>query len=252
MSRARTLLQMRTRVRKLADCVGDTTTGRHTNTEINTMINESWQAMRELVSDNGHQFYLKPAIATMTAGATSPYPFGTISMPSDCVRVFGLDVQASAADVRSLTPISFSERNEFVGTYGQTTGVPCSFYIFSVGVESTTSVTPGTIAIFPPPAAGYQYTLWYLPSWTDITTDAWVFDGVAGWDDWVSWDCVLKLAATDNDMAATAQLALQMKADAESRLMKGSDSMQRVGPIRRIDTSGMRNRDRNISTWGRR
>lgn len=239
MASAKTLLQMRTRVRKLADCVGDTSTGRHTDTQINTIINESWQAMRELASERT-QIYLKPSSATMTAGKTSPYSWGTVTLPGDCVRIYGFDVTVTSTDVRTLLPLQFTERNEYVGLYGQGTGVPVGFFPYNIGVESTTTVTAGTVGILPAPAQGYSYTLWYLPAWTAISTDTYVFDGIAGWDDWVSWDSVLKLAAADNDMTATAQIATQERELAKQRLVAGSTSFHQAGPTRRVDTAGLR------------
>lgn len=241
MSRAKTLATLRTAVRKRADCVGDTTTGRHTNSEINQMINDSWQSMREMMADRG--FYLKSAVATFTAGATSPFQFGTISMPADCARVMGIDVRISSEEVRTLLPVMFLERNEFFGVYGQVVGMPSGFYVFNIGTEVTTTVTPGTIGIFPAPDQAYTYTLWYLPSWTDITNDTYVFDGVVGWDDWVISDVVLKLASADNDMANTATIETGLKAEAKERLMRSVNSIQSVGPARRLDVQGLRARN---------
>lgn len=243
MARAKTLLELRTRIRHLADAGPATTTGRHTTTELNTEINASWQQLREMMSEKGH--YLKSAVATMTAGATSPFAFGTITMPADCVRVMGVDVMVSANEVRALLPIMFLERNESYGIWGQQTGIPTGFMVTNIGVELTTGVTPGTIIIVPPPNGAYTYALWYLPAWTDITDDTFVFDGVAGWDDWVVYDVVLKLAMADNDMANTAAIASQMKGEAKDRLMTSVNSTQAVGPARRIDVAGMRSRNQH-------
>jgi hypothetical protein len=246
-ARAKALSAIRAQVRKRADCVGDTTTGRHTNADINQMINDSWQAMREMMADKGH--YLKAAVATMTAGATSPYQFGTISMPADCVRVMGIDVRISTQEVRTLLPVMFLERNEFFGTYGQVVGMPEGFHVFNVGTEVTTTVTPGTIGIFPAPDQAYSYTLWYVPSWTDVTNDTYLFDGLAGWDEWVIADVVLKIASGDNDMAQTAAIEAQLQAAAKERLMRSVESIQSVGPARRIDVQALRARNsRNTHT----
>lgn len=248
MARAKSLGTLRAEIRKRADTGPDTTVGRHTNAELNQMINDSWQAMREMMADKGH--YLKAAVATMTAGVTAPYQFGTISMPADCVRVMGIDVRISTEEVRSLLPVMFLERNEFFGVYGQAVGMPVGFYVFNIGTEVTTTVTPGTIGIFPAPDGAYQYTLWYIPSWTDITDDTYKFDGVAGWDEWVISDVVIKLASCDNDMAQTAQIeAGTLQPAAKERLLRSVNSLDSVGPARRIDVQGMRARNtRNTHT----
>src|SRR5678809_101704 len=135
-----------------------------------------------------------------SAGKTSPYSWGTVTLPADCARIYGFDVTVATNDVRTLFPISFTERNEYLGAYGQGLGIPEGFFAYNIGVEVGTAVTPGKVGILPAPIQAYSYNLWYLPSWTPITDDTYVFDGVEGWDDWVAWDCTLKVAAADNDM----------------------------------------------------
>jgi hypothetical protein len=241
MAYTKTLLELRTRIRKLADCVGDTTTGRHTTAELNSMINESWQRMRALASKNT-RIYLKPATATMTAGKTSPYAWGTVSMPADCARIYGFDVTVASNDIRSLHEVSFTERNEYEGRFGQSLGIPAGFFVYNIGTEVTTTVTPGKVGILPAPMAAYSYTLWYLPSWTAITNDTYVFDGVEGWDDWVAQDVVIKLAESDNNRMETAQIATQEREKVEASVAGSSASFSQTGPVRRIDVAGMRAR----------
>ena len=252
MSRARTLLQLRTRVRKLADIGPDTTTGRHTNSDVNTMINESWQAMRELVSDNGHELYLKSSTpATMTVGPLTGFSFGTVPVPADCVRIYGIDVTVSAIDIRSLDPATFRDRNQYRDAYGGASGIPVVFHVYNMGVENGASITQGSIALYPAPDRAYTYVIWYLPSWTDITSDTNVFDGMVGWDDWVCWDCVTKLAAADNDMATTYAIAQQERDQAKQRMLKGANAVQRVGPTQRMDIAGRQRTSRFWSVWRR-
>jgi hypothetical protein len=242
MSSPKTLLELRTKIRKFSDCVGDTTTGRHTTAQINDMLNSSWQAMRAVVSGNTH-LYLKPATATMTAGKLSPFSWGSVTLPADCARIYGFDLTVTATDVRTLLPGSFTERNEYVGLYGQGTGVPVIFFAYNIGVEVTTTVTPGKVAVLPAPSQAFSYNLWYLPSWTPITNDTYVFDGMEGWDDWVVWDVVLKLAAADNDMTATAQIATQEREKAQIRLTAGGSDFHQAGPVKRIDVMAIRKRN---------
>ncbi len=239
MASTKTLLEMRTRLRKAADCVNDTTTGRHTTAQLNVILNDSWQAMRAIASKTS-QIYQKPAVATMPVGKTAPYSWGTVSLPADCVRIYGFDVTVTANDVRTLLPMSFTERNGYTSIYGQGTGVPVCFFPYNIGVEVTTTVTPGVVGILPAPAQAYSYTLWYLPKWTAITDDTYVFDGVEGWDDWVIWNSVLEIASADNDMAQTAQIATQERAQAEQRVIHGGHNFHQAGPVRRVDVAAMR------------
>ncbi len=224
---------------------------RHPDSNGYRMISESWQALREIVSDNGHQLYLKPAVATLTQGATSPYAFGTISLPDDCIRLYGFDVTVSSNDIRALEPVAFAMRNEYRSVYGVATGIPMGFHIFNMGTELGASVTPGTVGVFPAPDQAYPYTLWYLPSWIDLTNPAYVFNGIAGWEEFIVWDVCLKIAARDNDMAGTAAIATQERAAALERILKGANNIQRVGPATRIDAARMSRMNNRKGTFWR-
>jgi hypothetical protein len=248
------LAALRARVRKEADAGPDTTTGRHTNADINGMINRSWQDLRAFVCANCGglaEAYLKATTpAAMTVGPLSGYSFGTIPHPADCAEIHGIDVVVTANDVRSLEPASWKDRNIYRDMWGNGTGIPIAFSIYNIGVESGASVTAGTIAIFPAPDRDYTYSIWYVPKWTDLTSDTDVFDGVAGWENWVVWDCVVKLAAADNDMQNVAQIAMNERQAAEKRIVTAAGKLQRVAPVRRIDMAA---RDRGTrSRFGMR
>jgi len=253
-SSAVALSDLRARVRKEADAGPDTTTGRHTNAEINSMINRSWQDLRSFVCASAGglaEAYLKATTpTTMTVGPLSGYSFGTVPLPADCVEVHGVDLVVTTNDVRSLEPVSWKDRNLYRDVWGNGTGIPIGFSIYNIGTESTTTVTAGVIAILPAPDRAYTYSIWYVPKWTDLTTDTHVFDGVAGWENWVVWDCVVKLAAADNDMQNVAQIAMTERAAAQDRIAQAAAKLQRVAPVRRIDMAA---RDRgNTRMWGMR
>ena len=234
MARARTLLQLRTRIRELADCEPDPGT-RHTSTVLNTWINESWQALREIVTDKGDLLYVKNVSVSTGVGPDTGKAYGLLAMPATAVRIHAIDL-TFGNEIRQLTPVSFNDRNEF-NAGGALTGVPAHFAVFNIGEESGASVGNGWIALLPAPAAVYPVTIYYLPAWTDITNDAYVFDGFAGWDDWVAYDVVCKIAMKDNDMAQVAQLAMQQKAEALARVLAACSSMQRVAPSHGRDTA---------------
>jgi hypothetical protein len=246
MARARTLLQLRTRIRELADCMPDSN-ARHPTSVLNTWINESWQALRAMVTDKGDLLYVKNVSTSTGVGPDTGKAYGLLALPAAAVRIHAIDI-AVGSDIRSLTPVSFNERNEFQRN-GVLTDVPVNFAVFNVGEESGASVGNGWIALLPAPDAVYNVTIYYLPAWTDITNDAHVFDGFEGWDDWVAYDVVMKCAMKDNDMAATAQIAAQMKAEAQARVLASCNSIQRVAPSYGRDTARQMRAQRRRETW---
>jgi len=248
-ARTRTLAQLRGDVQYKGDFTSASL--RHPDASVNRLINESWQKLRSIVSDNGHQLYLKSLSGNLTAGVTSPYAFGTLALPSDLVQLYAIDVTVTLTDIRALDAISFSERNEWRSVYGALTGVPTCFHVFNMGTEVTTTVTAGTVALMPAPDQAYAYSLWYLPSWVDISSDTSVFDGVAGWEDYVVWDVVVSIAARDNDMGQTAQIAMAERSVALERILKGANSVQRAGPGSRVDAVRRSRTNSRADLWRR-
>lgn len=245
MARSRTLLQLRTRIRELADCNDSGT--RHPSSVLNTWINESWQALRSMVTAKGDLTYVANATTSTGVGPDTGKAYGLLALPATAVLIHAIDLTFAADDIRSLWPVSFNDRNEF-HSRGVLTDTPVNFAVFNVGVESGASVGNGWIALMPAPDRVYQVTIYYLPAWTDITNDAYVFDGHDGWDDWVAYDVVLKIAMKDNDMQQCAQIAMQMQAKAEERVLASCNSLQRVAPSYGRDTA----RQRRMSGLGGR
>ena len=225
-------------------------TDRLTAADLAQEINNSWQALRELVSDGGHKLFLKETTGTLTAGALAGTSFGVLNMPSDCVSVYGIDVVVNGIR-RPLANVEWQQRNEFFTVFGQTSGFPVGFHVYSMGEESTTSLTAGKIALMPAPDQPYAYSLWYLPTWTPIAAGntTYVFNCLAGWDDWVVWDVTIKLAARDNDSAQTASLAMSERTKCEQRIVRRGNSIQRVGPAKRVDTAAIARRTQVTSRW---
>lgn len=248
-ARTRTLAQLRGDVQYRADVASGSQ--RHPDANINRLINESWQKLREIVSDNGHELYLKASSGNLTAGITSPYSFNVLSLPTDLVRLYAMDVTVTSTDIRTMDVVPFSERNEWRSVYGSLTGVPQCVHIFNIGTESTTTTVAGSLAIHPAPDQAYAYTLWYLPSWTDISTDTFVFDGVAGWEEFVVWDAVMSIAARDNDMQNCATIARAERDIALQRILKGANSVQRIGPGTRVDAARRMRSNGRADIWRR-
>jgi hypothetical protein len=235
MARTRTVLELEEIIRDLADCEPYPGT-RHTSTMLRKHMNASWQALRAMVTDKGDPLYVKPVDVSTGVGPDTGAAYGLLAMPVASVRIQAIDLTVSATDIRELLPASFNDRNTYHQA-GIRTGAPSHFSIFNIGEESGASVGNGWIALLPAPDRVYPCRIYYLPAWADITNDAYVFNGFEGWDDWVANDVVMKLAEKDNDMAATAALASQMKAEAEKRVLASCSAMQRVAPSHGRDTA---------------
>lgn len=188
-----TLAQLRQDIQNQADIAG--LTQRHGATLLNRLANQSIQRFREKLSNEGARHFLTVATGTMQAGATSGFPFYSLaagSLASGIVRIFGVDVKTSGGAWKRLEHTTFEDRTTYGGGHPASIGEP------RVWAEYQTT----TLAIMPPPDRSYDYVVWYLPVLNDLQTDAATFDGVAGWEDFVTWDVVCRIIVRDQNPEA--------------------------------------------------
>ena len=185
MSRNVTLSQLKYDVSEQADITG--ASARHSPTLLTRLINQSIQHFREKVSSWGAQHYLTNTAGLLTPGATAPFPFYVLDLslvsPS-IVRCFGVDITVNA-DTHSLSHVPFSARNDYGGI--RHTGIPQAWAI----------IQTAQLAILPAASSAYAYVVWYLPVLADLADDTDVFNGVAGWEEFIVWDVVTKLIVRD-------------------------------------------------------
>lgn len=203
MARTRTLDELIGDVRSLADIEGAEL--RHTDARIKRDINQSIQRFREWVTDEGFSLYLTPYTVNLTTGATSPYVWREVDLsalnpPLAHVQAVECIVNGCAYD---LDKVPFESRNE----YSQQASQPAAWIQYGE-----------TIGILPPPQSDYAITVWYLPIHVDLVDGTDTFDGLAGWEEWLVWNCLITLLTRDqypglidNAVARTEQLKQEMK-----------------------------------------
>lgn len=217
MARAVALSTLRSDVRAKGDFGGAQI--RHTDAQINRLINQSIQMFRERISDEGSTHYLVSATGSLGVGATSPYPFYQLDLSAlspALVRTYGIDVTFPGGEVCTLERVPFDQRAK----YGSTTerGRPMAWAHFRTD----------QVAIMPGPDSAYTYVVWYLPKFTDLSADGDTFDGVAGWEEWVVWDVVSQCIARDQFPQAF-EIAERRRMEVEQRVMRGATKVSQAG-----------------------
>ena len=231
MARTRSLANLLTDIRWQADQLGATV--RHDDPSLTRALNQSIQRYREWLSEQGSPLYLTPKSGTLTVGATAPYAFGTLDMSAwspTAVHIYQLEVTVNGR-ILPVPQIPFEHRNQYQGSYpysGQQTGIPIGFFRFQ-----------NTLGIVPAPTGAYPYTAWYMPLFADLSGSD-TFDGIAGYEEWLIWDVMVKLIVRDQEperyqMAAAERDRIQ--ADILQRLRQDRPSV-----TRREDVRNMRNR----------
>ena len=217
MGRTVALSVLRSDVRFKADVGGATV--RHTDAQLNRLINQSIQMFRERISDEGSTHYLVASSGTLTEGTTSPYPFFVLDLSAlspALVRTYGIDVTFDGGRVETLSHVPFEDRAKYGTT--QEGGRPFAWAHFRTD----------QVAILPAPNGSYPYTVWYLPKFTDLSADGDTFDGVAGWEEWVVWDVVCQVIARDQFPQAFA-IAEARRAEIEQRVIRGATKVSQAG-----------------------
>lgn len=191
-------------------------TARHTPTLLARLINQSITRLRERMSSEGSTVHLESTYGTLTAGVASLFPFGLLDLsasPTTLVKVYGLDVTISS-EVRRLTAVPFEEHS----SYGSSVGEPTAWSEWG----------RTRLAIFPAPRDAYPYTLWYLPSIDPLVNDSDVWDGVAGWEEFVSWDVVCRVLVRDQTGKAYA-MAVSARNEIWQDVLRSASRIQ--GPV---------------------
>jgi len=230
-ARTRRLDELRDDLRKQFDL--ESMTARHPNANLTRALNQSIQEFREIVSDAGHPYFLVQSTGTLALGATSPYPFGALTVSSlspGFLRPYGFDVKVGNVWT-SLEPVNFEERNDWQGDWlsGSTTGQPRAFFLFNAS----------QLAYAPASNAAYPYILYYLPVHTDLSADGDTFDGIAGWEEWVVFNAGNKLLLRDYQSEQIVVFAAERDRLMQTILSR-VNHRQRAGATKRTDVRGRR------------
>ena len=212
-----TLAQLRQDVSNQADIAG--LTQRHGATLLTRFINQGIQRFRERLSGEGARHFLAVATGTLQTGATSGFPFRQLdagAVASGIVRVYGLDIKTQGGEWKRLEHTTFEDRASYGG--------PISIGEPSVWAEYQTT----KLAILPCPDRPFDYLLWYLPVANDLSADADTFDGVAGWEDYVVWDVVLRMMVRDQ-FPGPYQIAVTFKDEVWRDIVRSATKVTTAG-----------------------
>ena len=187
MSRAATLLTMRTRVRQRTDL--ESATARHSDAEINDNINESISELYDILRGAFGQSYYRAVYTFTTTNGVATY-----ALPSDFLALVSVDIYmgGSTSGARySATPYMESERNQYLGMYGtwNSFGCPAQYHLFG-----------NNIAFIPNPSQGVLVSVNYVPTPTKLVLDGDTFDGIAGWEEFVVLDAAIKSLLKDDGL----------------------------------------------------
>jgi hypothetical protein len=216
MARDVTLAQLKADIQIQADIQGSAT--RHSPTLLTRLINQGIQRFRERLSTEGCQHFLTNTTGLLGPGATSPYPFYALDLSAAApaiVRTYAVDIDVNG-QTKTLIHVPFNERANFSGPLA--TGEPVAWSHYQ---------TAG-VAIMPAPREQYSYCVWHLPVLPDLVSDSDTFNGVAGWEDFITWDVVCRIIVRDKYPQAY-QLAEDTKKQIWADILRSATRVSNAG-----------------------
>lgn len=237
MARTRTLAQLRGDIEYQGSIAGLDVGGRHPPADVNRLINQAWQRLRLKISQVAKlPRYLTRSTGSTGTGAVSadePYTRITHGITNLVwIRQLTLTIDGEAVPLEEV-PI------DAIGEYGSTPDCPAVW----------SSEDDSTIIVMPPADKSYSYVLRYLPVGTDLASDSDTVDGIAGFEDWIVFEVLLRMMARDDEPEMAAMFEQRRNdawADIAFHAPKG-----RAGPHKRRDKRGVHGRLGRLVFGGR-
>ncbi len=242
MARSVTLATLRTRIYRRADLVGATT--RFPAAEVDDEINESIAALlRKLAKGRGHDFYEKEQTVTTVTGQ-SLYP-----LADDFFELISVEFEAGGGDIVYVEPFSRATRPELRSTNPGWSGQVFRYRIRGkTAINDVGSALPDNIEFLPVPESGRAIKVYYVPAPGKLSLDTDVFDGIAGFEEWVVLDVAAKLMQRNNRLDRVQ--ALRAERDIiEADVIDHAPKRSRSGPPTVVDV--MRARWHGTRRWSR-
>lgn len=175
MARTETLANMRTRIRNLSGVRSVSFSDANLLFEINNSIAELYD---KLVAANA-DYYESTNDFNIVSGTDS------YALPSDFYKAVGVSVKRNDGTYFPMKKYNRSDRHEW------------SLYRYRANAREYVEyrIRGSNIIFNPTPnwteTAGVR--MYYIPAPTKLVNDGDTFDGISGWEDWVVYDCCVKL-----------------------------------------------------------
>jgi len=191
-------------------------TARHVTARLYALINRSYKQLRSRVSHNGEDFFRSPGSATAIPARASGEDWIELPYPTGASEVLSVDVQLGGT-WQELTKSTWSQRRVFPGQNRPNS--PGEYTILSMPQPSTTTVTAGKIAIWPPTLSG-NYKIDTLPHWVPLTNGTHVLVLFPDWEEWLITKCTMVITQRDNQKRNTFLDAQERNFRAEAAILQ--------------------------------
>lgn len=223
--------------------------GRHSPANLNRLLNRKYRNLMSRVSQLGLPQFLESSSASPIPSQTSGEDYIELPMPALTSEVVGVDVRVSGG-WQKLDPLEFEQRRDPLlqdgnrglpfFTRGRTAPSGVGWWAINKAPKTinTTTITAGTIAIWPPTLAG-TYKIHTVQSWTDLTADSNVFLLYEAWDDWFLNQAAMTICQRDKNKGDLYVQARDAWAAADALIVASAARLQRGGYTVPTDFGGI-------------
>lgn len=206
-----TLLELRTRARRLADAVDNNF---FTDAEVNEYINTGLGELHDILVSKFEDYYVSSQSFSLVSG-TSAYSLASIGI-SNFYKVLGIDVVQGSDTIR-VPRFSFQERNMLSSN--------AALYNNRGSTNIRYNLNGTNLTFMPEPDSTDSVTVWYVPTYVKLLNDS---------------DTVSSTVAENWEEYAVVLAALKMRSKEETSTVPLERELERV--TARIEEAS-RNRD---------
>jgi hypothetical protein len=210
MARNVTLAQLRERARQKADMQNSSFVS---TDEIDGYINQSLTELVDLIVAREPDLYLDSADLSLVSGS---YP-----LPSDFYQLRGVEIERSSGVWETIEPFNWNERNSLTDPILTAYGPTCAY-----------RMRGNNLVLDPAQSSSQGVRVWYVPATPLLTGSADTFDGINGWDEYVTTDVAIK--CKDKEESDVSVLMAQ-KANLTRRIETMVTKRDQGSPPRSVD-----------------
>lgn len=221
MARNVTLSQLRSDARLYADERPGSGSSFITETECTRLVNLAIAELYDLlVAARGHEYYETVSTALSTSSGTA-----TVSLPNDFYQLLAVHLQWSANCLEAVPDLAHvQDRHALMNMATWAQGTPKAFRLRGSLME-----------FFPTPTTSTTLALRYIPAFTDLSADGDTFDGINGWERYVTLRVAIEMRVISQRPYADLERLLEREKERIDGL--GADRAAQA-PRRIRDTGG--------------
>lgn len=176
-----TLLELRTRARRLADAVDNDF---FSDAEINDYVNTGLGELHDLLVSKFEDYYISSISFNLVAD-TADYTFESIGL-GNMYKLMGIDLRQGSETVR-VPRYSFQERNSFKSSQ--------ALYSDRGHTNHRYNMSGNTINFIPTPLSTDEAIIWYVPTYKKLLNDSdSVDDNIASnWEDYAVYTAAIRM-----------------------------------------------------------